>query len=77
EDYLDAQLTETDLDYLEDSEAETDMNIIMTEQGHFVEVQGAAEKTAFTLPQLQDMLHLGGLGIKNLLAHSATLRESI
>ena len=64
-----------DLDYLEDSEAETDMNVIMTGQGHFVEVQGAAEKTAFTAAQLHEMLALGDVGIKNLLQHSAALRE--
>jgi ribonuclease PH len=41
-----------DLDYNEDSSCETDMNFVMTESGHFIEIQGTAEKTAFTHEEL-------------------------
>lgn len=57
-----------DLDYLEDSTAETDMNIVMTGQGGFIEVQGTAEKRAFQPEQLTAMLELGRQGIQELLA---------
>ena len=52
-----------DLDYAEDSEAETDMNIVMTEAGHFIEVQGTAEGHAFTADELTAMLDLAKAGI--------------
>lgn len=45
----------TDLDYPEDSSCETDMNFVITGEGNFVEVQGTAEKTAFTPEQLAQM----------------------
>ena len=53
-----------DLDYKEDSEAETDMNIVMNEAGAFVEVQGTAEGHAFHMGELMAMLELakGGIG---------------
>lgn len=47
-----------DLDYIEDSAAETDMNVIMTERGEFVEVQGTAEGQPFKLQELNSMLEL-------------------
>ena len=47
-----------DLDYAEDSEAETDMNIVMNEVGNFVEVQGTAEGHAFTRDEFDAMLDL-------------------
>jgi ribonuclease PH len=47
-----------DLDYAEDSVADTDMNVIMTEAGEFVEVQGTAEGRPFKLPELTSMLEL-------------------
>ena len=47
-----------DLDYAEDSEAETDANFVMTGAGRIVEVQGTAEKTPFTEEQLLDLLAL-------------------
>jgi ribonuclease PH len=56
-----------DLDYAEDSGAAVDMNLVMTGKGHFVEIQGTAEKTAFTQDQLQSMLALGELGIRQLI----------
>lgn len=56
-----------DLDYIEDSNAETDMNVVMTEQGSFIEVQGTAERTPFESEDLQKMLALGKQGITMLL----------
>lgn len=56
-----------DLDYAEDSAAETDMNIVMTENGGFIEVQGTAEKTVFSAEQLSEMMDLAHIGIKLLL----------
>jgi len=52
-----------DLDYAEDSEAETDMNVVMNDAGAFVEVQGTAEGHAFRQEELLAMLELGQFGI--------------
>ena len=52
-----------DLDYAEDSQAETDMNIVMNEAGRFVEVQGTAEGHAFSRDELDEMLRLAKHGI--------------
>ncbi|MBF0265813.1 MAG: ribonuclease PH [Gammaproteobacteria bacterium] len=57
-----------DLDYIEDSNAETDMNIVMDENLNFIEIQGTAEATPFTSEHLLDMLELGKIGVKNLLS---------
>ncbi len=57
-----------DLDYPEDSEAETDMNVVMTSLGGFVEVQGTAEGTPFNANQLQSMLGSAEAGIQQLFA---------
>lgn len=57
-----------DLDYAEDSKAETDMNVVMTEQGGFIEIQGTAEKETFTQPDLDTMLVLAKEGIQQLIA---------
>jgi len=56
-----------DLDYDEDSEAETDMNIVMNEAGHFVEVQGTAEGHAFTDAEFASMLALAREGIRRII----------
>jgi ribonuclease PH len=56
-----------DLDYAEDSKAETDMNVIMTERGGFVEVQGTAEGAPFSDDELQGMLKLARNGIAQLI----------
>jgi ribonuclease PH len=56
-----------DLDYLEDSEAETDMNIVMNDAGHFIEIQGTAEGHAFRLEELHAMLDLAKQGIGRIL----------
>lgn len=47
-----------DLEYTEDSEAETDMNVIMTEDGRLIEVQGTAEEEPFTFDEMQEMMAL-------------------
>ena len=57
-----------DLDYAEDSNAETDMNVVMNNAGHFVEVQGTAEGHAFRRDELNVLLDLAGAGIKQLCA---------
>ena len=55
-----------DLDYIEDSNAETDMNLVMTEHGGFIEIQGTAEKNTFQQNELDSMLALGREGIMRL-----------
>ena len=55
-----------DLDYAEDSKAETDMNVVMTEQGGFIEIQGTAEKDTFKQEELDSMLALAKEGIMEL-----------
>jgi ribonuclease PH len=52
-----------DLDYAEDSSAETDMNVVMNEAGSFIEVQGTAEGHAFRREELDGMLNLAATGI--------------
>jgi len=56
-----------DLDYAEDSTAETDMNIVMNDQGEFIEVQGTAEGHAFSVDELNQMVDLARNGISTLL----------
>ncbi len=56
-----------DLDYSEDVRAEVDMNVVMTSDGHFVEVQGTAENSPYTKSQLDDMLSLAEHGIAEIL----------
>ncbi len=57
-----------DLDYAEDSDAETDMNIVMNEAGRFIEVQGTAEGHAFTDDEFRSMLALAHQGIEQIIA---------
>jgi ribonuclease PH len=57
-----------DLDYLEDSACDTDMNVVMTEAGDFIEVQGTAEGAAFDRAALNALLDLAGEGIADLIA---------
>jgi len=57
-----------DLDYAEDSEAETDMNVVMNNGGGFIEVQGTAEGHAFRRNELDDLLNLAANGVGQLLA---------
>lgn len=56
-----------DLDYPEDSSAETDMNVIMDSNGDFIEVQGTAEGAPFTSQEMQEMLVLANKGIQELM----------
>lgn len=56
-----------DLEYSEDSRAETDMNVAMTETGRFIEIQGTAEQAAFSRAELDSMLTLAEKGIGELI----------
>jgi ribonuclease PH len=55
-----------DLDYPEDSSADTDMNVVMGEDGGLIEVQGTAEGATFDRPELNTMLDLAEAGIRQL-----------
>jgi ribonuclease PH len=57
-----------DLDYAEDSQCDTDMNVVMTGAGRFVEVQGTAEGEPFTRDQLSRLLDLAARGIAELIS---------
>ena len=57
-----------DLDYVEDSGCDTDMNVVMTETGHFIEVQGTAEGAAFDRAGMNRLLDLAEKGIGELVA---------
>jgi ribonuclease PH len=64
-----------DLDYAEDSGAETDMNVVMNEAGQFIEVQGTAEGHAFRRDELDALLDLAASGIRGIMeAQDAALR---
>jgi ribonuclease PH len=58
-----------DLDYPEDSACQTDMNVVMTGAGRFVEVQGTAEGEPFARAELDQLLAIAGRGIAELVAH--------
>jgi len=64
-----------DLDYAEDADAETDMNVVMNDAGHFIEVQGTAEGHAFRRSELDGMLELAEGGIAELVATQRTTLE--
>ena len=55
-----------DLNYNEDSSAEVDMNVVMTGQGRFVEIQGTAEEAAFTKRELDELTQIAHKGIREL-----------
>jgi ribonuclease PH len=55
-----------DLDYIEDSDCDTDMNVVMTDLGHFVEVQGTAEGAAFSRAGMNRLMDLAEHGIREL-----------
>ena len=66
-----------DLDYAEDAEAETDMNVVMNDAGHYVELQGTAEGHAFRPEELAAMTALAWRGIEHILAvQRAVLAEA-
>ena len=65
-----------DLEYVEDRDAEVDMNLVMTGKGQFIEVQGTGEESTFTRTQLDRLLELGAAGILEISGlQKATLGE--
>ncbi len=66
-----------DLDYREDSDAETDMNVVMNDAGAFVELQGTAEGHAFRRDELDAMLLLAEKGIRELMAHQSEALDAV
>lgn len=58
-----------DLDYIEDSACQVDMNLVMTESGRFVEIQGTGEEATFDGEQLNHLLHYGKEAIESLIAY--------
>jgi ribonuclease PH len=56
-----------DLNYVEDSSADVDFNLVMTERGEFIEIQGTAEREPFGSPVLEELLRLGKQGIAELI----------
>ncbi len=65
-----------DLDYAEDSNAETDMNVVMNNAGHFVEIQGTAEGHAFRRDEMDHMLNLAAAGISGLIELQEAVRSN-
>jgi ribonuclease PH len=66
-----------DLDYAEDSSAETDMNVVMDDKGRFIEVQGTAEGAPFSDEEMQAMLALARAGIERIIsAQQAALEQT-
>ena len=67
-----------DLAYVEDSRAESDMNVVMTGTGRLVEVQATAEGSTFSRPELDGLLDLAEAGIRHLTAaQEAVVRPAI
>jgi len=64
-----------DLDYSEDSTANTDMNVVMTESGKFVEIQGTAEQDPFSAETLGKMLRIAKKGIDELIKAQRAVLE--
>lgn len=65
-----------DLDYAEDSEAETDMNIVMNDAGRYIEVQGTAEGHAFSRDEFDALLELAQQGVQTIVAAQNAALES-
>lgn len=65
-----------DLDYPEDSNAETDMNVVMNNAGHFIEVQGTAEGHAYTRDEMNSMLDLAEKGINEIIIAQNSVLEA-
>ena len=65
-----------DLDYIEDSDAETDMNVVMNDAGRFIEVQGTAEGHAFTDAEFEAMLGLARGGIATIIEAQRAVVEA-
>jgi len=66
-----------DLDYAEDSNAETDMNYVMNENGGFIEVQGTAEGKTFSLDEMLAMTKLAQQGIRELIVQQKQALECV
>ncbi len=64
-----------DLDYVEDSGAETDMNVVMNESGGFIEVQGTAEGAVFSADEMDQMLALASQGIREIITEQQKALE--
>ena len=64
-----------DLNYEEDSQVDTDMNFVMTGSGHFVEIQGTAEKTPFTKHQMDEMTDFAAKGCRELIDYQKRIVE--
>jgi ribonuclease PH len=64
-----------DLDYAEDSSAETDMNVVMTDEGGLIEVQGTAEAAPFSRAEISAMLDLAAKGIEQIVAAQRAVLE--
>ena len=64
-----------DLDYAQDSSCDTDMNVVMTGAGHYVEVQGTAEGVAFSRAEMDQLLRLAEKGIGELIAMQSKARQ--
>jgi len=58
-----------DLEYAEDSKAETDMNVVMTDTGKLIEVQGTAEEEPFSFEEMYEMMELAKRGIREIFDH--------
>ncbi len=67
-----------DLCYIEDADADVDMNLVMTDKGEFIEIQGTGEQTTFSEQQLAKILELGKIGIQTLMEKQAeALKENV
>ena len=66
-----------DLCYAEDSNAEVDMNVVMTESGKLVEVQGTAEGAPFSRSKLNELIDLAEVGLKQIFARQREILENI
>ena len=64
-----------DLDYAEDSNAETDMNVVMDETGEFIEIQGTAEGKTFSMDEMLAMTELAKNGIAEIISHQKQALE--
>ena len=64
-----------DLDYAEDSSAETDMNVVMDDSGRFIEIQGTAEGSPFSSAEMQQMLDLAQQGIEQIIEQQRAVRQ--
>lgn len=65
-----------DLEYVEDSAADTDMNVVMTEDGRMIEIQGTAEGEPFTHDELMDLLAVAKKGIADIVAAQKSALEN-